>query len=167
MRTWTQHFSRSIWFQIIWSNSWISVLKKCNPPPPRVFRMGKCCRRLQNVTFFHTPRAVSYFMDTCWGKKENCWRAIFSWLRLIPGYKFMKTRQMDSLDDVTTTFVPSTQKCSVMRQKAPHFKQLRNAGFLLITIIFFRTGIKRYSLQWTFLEVSYTLRRTAGILTLS
>ena len=112
MTTWAQHFSRSIWFQIIWSNCWISVLKKCNPPPPRVFRMGKCCRRLQNVTFFHTPRAVSYCMDTCWGKKENCWRAIFSWLRLIPGYKFKKTRQMDSLDDVTTTFVPSTQKCS-------------------------------------------------------
>ena len=55
---------------------------------------------------------------------------------LIPGYKFTKTRQMVSLDDVTTTY-PAHKNARVMKQKAPHFNQLRKAGFLLITKTFF------------------------------
>lgn len=66
---------------------------------------------------------------------------------LIPGYKFTKTLQMVSLDDVTTTFVPSSHKCSGNETESTSLQTAEERGVSVNYYNFVRTGISRFRLR--------------------
>ena len=62
---------------------------------------------------------------------------------LIPGYKFMKTLQMVSLDDVTTTFVPSSHKCSGNETESTSLQTAEERGFFFFNYYNFFAQVLR------------------------